>query len=245
MVALNTAVADQLIKFKKDVDGLISKNSINKDEAIFQVLRKYITESKKIRFEGNGYGDEWVKEAAKRGLSNIKTTPKALDVLVNKDIVALLTRHNVMNEREIHARYEIQLETYTKRIQIESRVIGDLALNHIIPTAIRYQNFLLENVRGLKDVLASTDFKKCSATQVEMIKEISNHISVIKTHVDSMTEERKKANAITDARKQANAYCDKVKPFFDTIRYHVDKLELIIDDESWTLPKYRELLFIK
>jgi glutamine synthetase len=245
MVALNTAVADQLIKFKKDVDAMISKNGINKDEAIFQVLRKYITESKKIRFEGNGYGEEWVKEAAKRGLSNIKTTPKALDVLLHKDVVALLTKHNVMNEREIHARYEIQLETYTKRIQIESRVIGDLSLNHIIPTAIRYQNFLLENVKGLKDVLSSADFKKCSSTQLEMIKEISNHIAIIKSSVDAMTEERKKANAINDARKQANVYCDKVKPYFDTIRYHVDKLELIVDDESWTLPKYRELLFIK
>jgi glutamine synthetase len=150
-----------------------------------------------------------------------------------------------MNEREIHARYEIQLETYTKRIQIESRVIGDLAMNHIIPTAIRYQNFLLENVRGLKDVLSAGDYKKAASTQLEMIMEVSSHINIIKKSVDDMIEERKKANNITDAKKQAIAYCDKVKGYFEAIRYNVDKLELLVDDERWTLPKYRELLFTK
>jgi len=244
MVALNTSMAEQLIQFKTDVDKLISKNA-DKDEAIFQVLRNYISASKKIRFEGNGYGEEWVKDAAKRGLSNIKTTPQALDVLVSKETVKLLTKHNVMNEREIHARYEIQLETYTKRIQIESRVMGDLAMNHIIPVAIRYQNFLLENVRGLKEVLSASDFKKSSSMQVEMITEISNHINIIKKDVDSMIDERKKANNIADGRKQAIAYCDKVKPYFETIRYNVDKLELIVGDDSWTLPKYREMLFTR
>jgi glutamine synthetase len=244
MVALNTSMADQLIQFKKDVNKLISKNG-NKDEAIFQVLRNYISDSKKIRFEGNGYGDEWVKDAAKRGLSNIKTTPQALDFLVSKSTVNLLTKHGVMNEREIHARYEIQLETYTKRIQIESRVMGDLALNHIIPTAIKYQNFLLENVKGLKEVFSASEYKKSSAMQLEMIAEISTHISTIKKSVDDMTDARKQANSITDVRKQAIAYCDKVKAHFETIRYHVDKLELIVDDENWTLPKYREMLFTK
>ena len=244
MVALNTSMADQLIQFKKDVNKLISKNG-NKDEAIFQVLRNYISDSKKIRFEGNGYGDEWVKDAAKRGLSNIKTTPQALDFLVSKSTVNLLTKHGVMNEREIHARYEIQLETYTKRIQIESRVMGDLALNHIIPTAIKYQNFLLENVKGLKEVFSASEYKKSSAMQLEMIAEISTHISTIKKSVDDMTDARKQANSITDVRKQAVAYCDKVKAHFETIRYHVDKLELIVDDENWTLPKYREMLFTK
>lgn len=244
MIVLNTIMADQLRKFKKEVDTLINKN-IDKDEAIFQVLRNYIEESKNIRFEGNGYGEEWVKEAKRRGLSNIKTTPHALDAFVSKKTLKLFEEHNIMNDREQHARYDIYLETYTKKIQIESRVIGDLALNHIIPTAIKYQTSLIENVEGLKDIFGGADFKKAAAIQIDMIKEISEHIATIKTNVDDMIEERKKANAITDVKKQAVAYCDKVKPYFDVIRYHVDKLELLVEDESWPLPKYRELLFTK
>jgi glutamine synthetase len=244
MTVLNAIMAHQLTLFKKDVDALITKN-VEKDEAIFQVLRQYIVESKKIRFEGNGYGDEWVQEAAKRGLNNIKTTPNALGAFLSKQTVELFEKYNIMSEREQHARYDIYLETYTKKIQIESRVIGDLVLNHIIPTAIKYQSSLIENVRGLKDLMGAAEFKKASAIQMEMITEISERINVIKSKVDEMTEARKKANAITDVKNQAIAYCDKVKAYFETIRYNVDKLELLVDDESWPLPKYRELLFTK
>jgi glutamine synthetase len=244
MTVLNTIVADQLIKFKKEVDALIAKN-IDKDEAIFQVLRKCIVDSKKIRFEGNGYGEEWVKEAAKRGLSNIKTTPLALGAFVSKQTMELFERNSIMSEREQHARYDIYLETYTKKIQIESRVMADLALNHIIPTAIKYQSSLIDNVKGLKEIMSAGDFKKSAQIQMEMITEISEHINTIKTKVDEMTEARKKANALTDVKKQAIDYCDKVRSYFDVIRYHVDKLEILVDDESWPLPKYRELLFTK
>lgn len=244
MTVLNAIMADQLIKFKKDVDALIA-NNVDKDEAIFQVLRQCIVDSKKIRFEGNGYGEDWVKEAAKRGLSNIKTTPLALEAFVSKKTMDLFERNGIMSEREQHARYDIYLETYTKKIQIESRVMADLALNHIIPTAIKYQSLLIENVRGLKEIMSAADFKKSSQIQMEMIVEISEHINTIKTKVDEMTEARKKANAILEVKKQALDYCEKVKSYFDVIRYHVDKLEILVDDESWPLPKYRELLFTK
>ena len=244
MTVLNAIMADQLIKFKKDVDALIA-NNVDKDEAIFQVLRQCIVDSKKIRFEGNGYGEDWVKEAAKRGLSNIKTTPLALEAFISKKTMDLFERNGIMSEREQHARYDIYLETYTKKIQIESRVMADLALNHIIPTAIKYQSLLIENVRGLKEIMSAADFKKSSQIQMEMIVEISEHINTIKTKVDEMTEARKKANAILEVKKQALDYCDKVKSYFDVIRYHVDKLEILVDDESWPLPKYRELLFTK
>jgi glutamine synthetase len=244
MTVLNAIMADQLIKFKKDVDALTSKN-VDKDEAIFQVLRHYIIESKKIRFEGNGYGEEWVKEANKRGLSNIKTTPLALGAFISKQTMELFIRNNIMTEREQHARYDIYLETYTKKIQIESRVMGDLVLNHIIPTAIRYQGSLVENVKGLKEIFSGSDFKKAAQIQLDMIMAISDHINIIKTKVDEMTEARKKANALTDVKKQAIEYCEKVKAYFDEIRYNVDKLELLVDDENWPLPKYRELLFTK
>jgi glutamine synthetase len=242
MIVLNTIMADQLVKFKKDVDALIEKN-VDKDEAIFQVLRKLIVESKKVRFEGNGYAEEWVKEAAKRGLNNIKVTPLALDAYISKETIALFERNNVLLPREMHARHEIRLESYTKKIQIESRVIGDLALNHIIPVAIKYQTEIANNVKTLKEILGASEFKKAAAIQIEIISAISDHIAVVKKNVDEMTEERKKANKIEDARKKAIAYCEKVKPYFDTIRYHVDKLELLVDDVSWPLPKYRELLF--
>jgi glutamine synthetase len=244
MMVLNTIMADQLVAFRKDVDALVGKN-VDRDEAIFQILRKYIVESKKIRFEGNGYGDEWVKDAAKRGLSNIKTTPLALSAFVSKQTIDLFERNNIMSHREQHARYDIYLETYTKKIQIESRVIGDLVLNHIIPTAIKYQGSLVQNVKGLKDVFSGADFKKNAQIQLDMISEISEHVNMIKTKVDEMTEARKKANALTDVKKQAVDYCDKVKSYFEVIRYHVDKLELLVDDENWPLPKYRELLFTK
>ncbi|HET6992381.1 MAG TPA: glutamine synthetase III [Bacteroidia bacterium] len=244
MTVLNTIMTDQLIQFKKDVDGLIGKG-VEKDEAIFQVLRNYIVASKRVRFEGNGYGDEWVKEAKKRGLNNFKTTPEALEAWMNKKFVSMFERHNVLSEREQHARYEIYLETYVKKIQIESRIMGDLAVSDIIPTAINYQNTLITNVRGLKDVLGATEFKKAAATQLEMISEISEHVNGIKSNVEAMIEERRKANNIDDWKKKADAYCNKVKPCFETIREHVDKLEMLVADEAWPLPKYRELLFTK
>ncbi len=244
MLALNTIVADQLRTFYNDVNELRKKN-VRKDEAIFQVLKQYIKESKKIRFEGNNYGEEWIDEAKKRGLANITSTPHALKILLDKETIQLFDTNQVLSERELKARYEIQLENYTKKVQIESRVLGDLAKNHIIPIAIRYQNTLIENVKGLKDVLDSKTFVKLSRNQLQTIKEISEHVEVIKDKVASMLEERKKANKIEDIEKQAIAYNEHVMPCLSTIRYHVDKLELMVDDELWPLPKYRELLFNK
>jgi glutamine synthetase len=240
MVVLNTIVGDQLIKFKKEVDALIEKDQ-KKEVAILDVLRKYIKASKKIRFEGNGYSDEWVKEAEKRGLSNIKNSVEALDAYLSDKSVKLFTKHGIFTEREMHARQEIRFEEYIKKVQIESRVMGDLALNHIIPTAISYQNKLITNVKGLKDIgLEPTD-----PIAYNSIKEISERISVIRNKVEEMTEARKAANKIEDSRERAVKYCYDVKGFFDEIRYHVDKLELLVDDEDWPLVKYREMLFLK
>jgi glutamine synthetase len=244
MVALNAIVTEQLNQFKKDVDKLITKNT-KKDEAIFQVIKRYITESKKIRFEGNNYSDEWEAEAKKRGLANIKSTPPALKELISKESIKLFENLKILTERELRARYEIQLENYVKKIQIESRVMGDLAKNHIIPIAIRYQNTLIENVKGLKDVLDSKTFVKLSRNQMQTIKEISEHVEEIKDKVAEMLEERIKANRIENLEEQAMAYNMKVMPFLAQIRDHVDDLELMVDDELWPLPKYREMLFIK
>lgn len=244
MTALNTIVADQLKAFKQDVDKLMGKGT-KKDEAIFQVIKKYIKESKKIRFEGNNYGEEWLMEAEKRGLPNIKSTPKALKALLSKKASDLFEAHDILSARELTARYEIKLENYTKKIQIESRVMGDLAKNHIIPIAIRYQNTLIENVKGLKDVLDQKTFVKLSRNQMHTIKEISEHVEEIKDKVANMLEQRKKSNRIEEMEAKALAYSENVMPYLDTIRYHVDKLELMVDDELWPLPKYRELLFNK
>ncbi len=244
MLALNTIVADQLKQFKTDVDKLLNKN-VRKDEAIFQIVKQYIKESKKIRFEGNNYSQEWQEEAAKRGLPNIKSTPQALKAMISESSIKLFEVHNVLLERELRARYEIQLENYIKKIQIESRIVGDLAKNHIIPIAIKYQNTLIENVKGLKDVLDSKTFVKLSRNQLQTIKEISEHVEEIKEKVAQMLDERKKANRVEDLEKQALDYNQKVMPYLQMIRSHVDELELMIDDELWPLPKYRELLFIK
>ncbi|CAN5341728.1 glutamine synthetase III [soil metagenome] len=244
MTVLNTIMTDQLIQFKNDVDGLIAKE-MEKDEAIFHVLRDYIVASKRVRFEGNGYGEEWVQEAKKRGLNNFKTTPEALQSWMNKKYMDMFIRHGVLTEREQHARFEIYLETYVKKIQIESRIMGDIAVINIIPTALQYQNTLISNVRGLKEVLSAGDFKKAAETQLEMITDISAHVNGIKLNVDAMIEARKQANTIEDWTKKADAYCNKVKPYFEVIRNHVDKLEMIVADEQWPLPKYRELLFTK
>jgi len=244
MTTLNTIVAKQLKDFKNEVDALIEKKDLKKDEAIFNVLREYIKQTKTILFEGDGYSDAWEKEAKKRGLSNHKTTPQALKAKVSKKAIALFGEMGVMNHVEVESRYEIELEEYVKKIQIEGRVLGDIARNHVVPTAIRYQNVLIENVKGLKEIFGK-DFEKIAKEQISLIKEISEHIEGINSKVEKMTEERKKANALTSTEKMADAYCDKVKPYFEEIRYHADKLELLVDDELWTLTKYRELLFTK
>jgi len=244
MMVLNTIMAEQLNKFKKEVDALINKGN-GKDEAIFKVLRSTIISSKDILFEGNNYGDAWVKEAKKRGLNNIKTTPYALAEFKSKKSVDLFTSNNVMSEKEIQARYEIYLEQYQMKIQIESRIIADIARNHIIPTAINYQNKLIENVKGLKELMDEKTYKKLSKEQISMITEISERISSIMSDVNEMTNQRRKANKILDVEKRAKAYCNRVLPLFDKIRYQTDKLELLINDEDWPLPKFRELLFTK
>ena len=244
MTTLNTIVAKQLKDFKKEVDALIDTKDMKKDDAIFNVLREYIKQSKKILFEGDGYSDAWEKEAKKRGLSNFKTTPLALKAKVSKAALDLYSEMNVMNHIEVEARYEIELEEYTKKIQIEGRVLGDIARNHVIPTAIKYQNTLIENVKGLKEIFGK-DFEKIGKEQIVLIREISEHIEGINTKVEKMIDARKKANQLDDAQKMAEMYCDKVKPYFEDIRGHCDKLELLVDNESWTLTKYRELLFTK
>lgn len=244
MTVLNSIVAKQLIDFKNEVDVLIKKKDMKKDDAIFNVLREYIKTSKNILFEGNGYSEAWQKEAKKRGLSNNKTAPKALKARISDKTIKLFEALDVMNKIEIEARYEIEIEEYTMRIQIESRVLGDIARNHVIPTAIRYQNILIDNVRGLKAIFG-TDYKKLAKEQLELITEISKRIELINSGVTNMTDERRKANKIEDAEKKAEAYCNKIIPFFEEIRYNCDKLELLIDDELWPLTKYRELLFTK
>jgi glutamine synthetase len=244
MTIVNSIVAKQLKDFKASVDALIEGKDMKKDDAIFNVLREYIKETKAILFEGDGYSDAWEQEAAKRGLSNFKTTPAALKAKVSKQSLSLFEELGVMNHVEAEARYEIELEEYTKKIQIEGRVLGDIARNHVVPTAIRYQNILIENVKGLKEIFGS-EFETVGKEQIVLIREISGHIAEINSQVEAMTEARKKANALTSAEEMAHAYCDTVKPYFDTIREHADKLELLVDDEIWTLTKYRELLFTR
>lgn len=244
MTTLNSIVAKQLIDFKKEVDNLIETKDLKKDEAIFNTLREYIKGTKAILFEGDGYSDAWEKEAKKRGLSNHKTTPEALKAKVSKKAFDLFSELGVMNHVEVESRYEIELEEYTKKIQIEGRVLGDIARNHVIPTSIKYQNTLIENVRGLKEIFGK-DFEKIAKEQIALIKEISEHIEGIHHNIDEMISERKKANNLDDTEKMAAAYCNKVKPYFEIIREHSDKLELLVDDEMWTLTKYRELFFIK
>jgi len=244
MTVLNSIVANQLTEFKKEVDALIN-NKVEKDEAIFQILKKYIIASKKIRFEGNGYGDEWKAEAKKRGLSNVPTTPGALDAMISKKSLHLFESLGILSHREQEARYEIYLETYTKKIQIESRIIADMVNNQIIPAAISYQKVLIDNVNGLKNILTDKEYKAAAEMQLSLIKEISERVSIVGKSAEAMREARKQANNIEGTRKQAEAYCEKVKPYFEQIRYHVDKLEYIIDDATWPLPKYREMLYLR
>ena len=244
MTVLNSIVAKQLNEFKVEVDKLIDEKDMKKDDAIFNVIREYIKQSKHILFEGNGYSEAWEKEAKKRGLSNNKTTPEALKARVAKETIELFEGLGVMNEVEINARYEIEIEEYVMRLQIEGRVLGDVARNHVIPTAVRYQNLLIENVKGLKDIYGD-DFKTHAEEQLILIQEISKSIALINSGVTKMINERKKANKVESAEKRAKLYCDRVKPYFEEIRYSCDKLELLIDDELWPLTKYRELLFTK
>ena len=244
MTVLNTIVAKQLKDFKVEVDALINKKDLKKDEAVFNVLREYIKSTKAILFEGNGYGEDWEAEAKKRGLSNNKTTPEALKAKISEKTIALFEEMKVMSKIETKARYEIEMEAYSKHIQIEGRVLGDIARNHIVPTAVKYQNVLIENVKGLKKIFEE-DYKSVSKEQINLIKAISNHIEGINTNVTKMIDERRKGNTIEDIEKRALAYCQKVKPLFDDIRYHCDKLELLVDDEIWPLTKYRELLFTR
>lgn len=244
MTVLNAIVAKQLIDFKAEVDALISKKGMKKDDAIFNVLREYIKDSKRIRFEGDGYSQAWETEGMKRGLSNHKNTPDALKAKVSAKAISLYEGLGIMSKVEIEARHEIEVEEYAKRIQIEGRILGDIARNHVIPTAIRYQNVLIENVKGLKDIYGA-GFKKIAGEQMNLIEQISEHIEKINQGITAMIDARKKANLLEDMEACAVAYCNNVKPYFDEIRYHCDKLELLIDDELWPLVKYRELLFTR
>jgi glutamine synthetase len=244
MIALNTAIADQLVKFKIEVDALV-EGGIKKDEAIFQVLKKLIIESKPIRFDGNGYSEEWRIEAARRGLTNITSVPTALEALHDKRVVEMYGKAGVLSPREIEGRIEVELEKYTKKIQIESRVLGDLAINHIVPTAVQYQSMLLENVKNLKIVFSDEEYKSLAEGRLELIREIGGHVSSIKAKVKEMIEARKVANIIETEKEKTYAYEKSVRPYLEDIRYHIDKLELIVDNELWPLPKYRELLFVK
>lgn len=241
MMVLNTIVSKQLIDFKKEVDSLI-EGGMKKEDAIFRVLRAYVKSSKAIRFEGDGYSKAWEEEAARRGLSNHKTTPEALRENITDKAIALFEGMGVLSKVELIARYEIALEEYVKTVQIESRVLGDIARNHVVPTAVRYQNTLIENVRGLKEIFGDA-YQEVASEQIELIRHISEHIKVIHSTVEAMIEARKRANHLATFVERADAYCNEVKPFFADIRYHCDKLELMIDDELWTLTKYRELLF--
>ncbi len=242
MTTLNTIMAATLRQFKKDVDALIERGD-KKEIAVMHVIQKYIVESKKVLFEGDGYSDEWHKEAERRGLPNMKTTPVALDAMVTEKAKHLFESNNVYTHSELEARHEIELENYIKKVQIEARVMGDLAINHILPAAVKYQNELLANVNGLK---AAGLPESAYASQLTILKQISEHIQQVYSKVDGMVEARKVANKLEDTRAKAIAYCDDVKgKYFDDIRYHVDKLELLVDDPNWTLPKYREMLFLR
>ena len=242
MTTLNTVMAATLKAFKTEVDALIDKGE-KKEVAILQIIQKYIVESKASLFEGDGYSDEWAAEAEKRGLENVKTTPTALDAYVTEKSKNLFAANNIYTHQELEARHEIMLEEYIKKVQIEARVMGDLASTYILPAAIKYQNVLLNNIKGLKD--AGLD-KKLFANQLDIVTKISEHINIIADKTEAMIAARKSANEIADIRAKAIAYCDDIKgKFFDDIRYNVDKLELMVDDSYWTLPKYREILFLR
>ncbi|QJW89699.1 glutamine synthetase type III [Spirosoma taeanense] len=240
MTVLNAIVADQLNKFKTDLDARLTRGE-KKELAIVDILKEYFANSKRILFEGNGYSDEWVDEAAKRGLSNIKSSPEALKVYIQPESLALFERTGIMSHAEVESRYEIELEKYIKNVQIESRVMGDLAMNHVVSTALKYQNKLAETARNMVELDMATEAEPLK----DILREISTRVMVIKKGVESMIESRKRANNVTDTAGRAHLYATEVKEHFDAIRYEVDKLEQIVDDEDWPLVKYRELLFVK
>jgi glutamine synthetase len=244
MIALNAAVARQLVKFKEEVDAIIKKGR-NKDEAVFQVLKKYIQNSEKVLFEGDNYSREWQEEARKRGLSNIESVPESISRYLTPNSQDVLIGSGVFTKKELESRVEVEYDKFTKKVQIEARVLGDLAINHIVPTGIKYMSSLIENVKGLKDVFDAGEYERLAKTRKEVIVTISDHLTMIKKLVNEMVEARKKANVIEDPYTKAVAYEKNVKPYLDTIRTHIDKLELIVDNEIWPLPKYRELLFTK
>jgi len=244
MIVLNTIIAKQLKDFKVSVDARIEKGEA-KDEAILKELQKLIKESKKIRFEGNGYGDEWVKEAEKRGLKNLKDTPRALKVWSDKKVAKLFDEMSVLTPRELEARQEIEFDSYILKIQIEARIMGDVVQSMIIPAVISYQNKLIKNVEGLINVLGDKSGKEAAKGQIELIQRIALHLNKMKASSDNMLMARKAANKLTHSETKAMEYCDKVKVHFDEIRYHADKLELLVDDELWPLPKFREMLFTR
>jgi glutamine synthetase len=244
MIALNTIVAAQLVEFKQTVDKKMAEGA-TQEQAIFEVLKQYIKASKRIRFDGNGYSDEWKAEAKRRGIDDETSVPVIYDAYTTVDAIRLFESVHVFSERELHARNEVKWETYTKKIQIEARVLGDLVMNHIIPVATKYQSALLDNVYKIHQVYDKEKALHLSAHDTAIIEDIADRIGIIKSKTEEMVEARKIANRIDDERAKAVAYHDKVLPYFDEIRYQVDKLELIVDDELWTLPKYRELLFVR
>ena len=244
MIALNTAVAEQLVIFKQEVDLLISEGK-DKIPAIIQVIRKYIKECKPIRFDGNGYSEEWKQEAASRGLDCETSCPVIFDRYLAPESIRMFESTGVMTQKELEARNEVKWETYTKKIQIEARVLGDLVMNHVVPIAIEYQTKLIDNVYKMKGLFPEQEAEKLSAENLAIIRQIAEHTTYIKEHVDAMIEARKVANRIAAEREKAIAYHDTIAPMLEQIRYHIDKLELIVDDQMWTLPKYRELLFIR
>jgi len=242
MTVLNSIVAETLKNFKKDVDALVEKGD-KKEIAIMQVIQRYIVESKTVLFEGDGYSEEWAAEAAKRGLPNVKTTPLALDAYVTDGSKRLFESNGIYTHAELEARHEIMLEAYIKKVQIEARIMGELATSVILPSAVKYQNILLENIKGLKEVGLD---ESAYSNQLSVLKDISKHIDSMSSAVKKMIQERKRVNLIADTKEKAIAYCDDIKgKYFDDIRYHVDKLELVVDDAYWTLPKYREMLFLR
>ena len=244
MLALNAAVAEQLKTFKTEVDAKIADGK-ETFAAILEVLRKDIKECKAIHFDGNGYSDEWKAEAARRGLDCETSVPVIFDNYLKESSVRMFESTGVMTRKELEARNEVKWETYTKKIQIEARVLGDLAMNHIIPTATRYQTSLIDNVYKMKDLFPADKASALSSRNLEIIEDIANRTNFIKEKVDEMVEARKVANKIESEREKAIAYHDKIVPMPEAIRYHIDKLELVVDDQIWTLPKYRELLFIR
>ncbi len=244
MIVLNAAVARQLTLFAREVNTLVGKGR-KKDEAIFQVLKKSIIDSERIRFEGDGYSEEWHREALRRGLSADESVPRTIKSYLADTARETLVGTGTLTERELESRVEVELEKFTKKVQIEGRVLGDLAINHIVPTAVAYMTTLVDNVKGLRDIFDENEYMRLAGARKDLIVTISDHISMIKKLVNDMINERRKANMIDDEYKKALAYESKVKPYLDEIRNHIDRLELVVDNEIWPLPKYRELLFTR